>query len=85
MGAHCEKCIPGYWGNPINGGKCQKCECNGQATQCHSENGKCYCTTKGLAGDHCEKCDATNHYYEDSINKGNCYCEYDFPLMNVSF
>lgn len=28
-GANCELCRPGYWGNPINGGTCQKCECNG--------------------------------------------------------
>lgn len=78
MGAHCERCVPGYWGNPVNGGKCQPCECNGQATQCHSESGKCYCTTKGLAGDHCEKCDATNHYHGDPANKGSCY--YDLTI-----
>lgn len=94
-GANCESCEPGYWGDPVNGGTCQRkfiiilnstyflniiiivlaCECNGQASLCNSETGKCYCTTKGLAGDHCEKCDANNHYHEDPNNKGSCYCK----------
>ncbi|EFA10578.2 Attractin-like protein 1 [Tribolium castaneum] len=78
MGTQCEHCVKGYWGNPVNGGKCQPCECNGQATHCHPESGKCYCTTKGLIGDHCEKCDATNHYNSDPINKDSCY--YDLTI-----
>lgn len=61
----------------MNGGLCQKCECNGQATYCNGETGKCYCSTKGLAGDHCEKCDATNHYHGDP-SKGSCY--YDLTI-----
>ncbi|XP_055714873.1 attractin [Phlebotomus papatasi] len=76
-GPHCDKCRTGYWGNPVNGGTCQRCECNGQATHCNSETGKCYCSTKGLAGDHCEKCDATNHYHGDP-SKGSCY--YDLTI-----
>lgn len=76
-GQYCERCKTGYWGNPINGGICQKCECNGQATHCHHETAKCYCSTKGLAGDHCEKCDATNHYHGDP-SKGSCY--YDLTI-----
>uniref|UniRef100_A0A8D8HL17 Attractin n=1 Tax=Culex pipiens TaxID=7175 RepID=A0A8D8HL17_CULPI len=77
IGANCEKCKPGYWGNPVNGGTCQKCDCNGQAQYCHSETGKCFCSTKGLAGDHCEKCDATNHYHGDP-SRGSCY--YDLTI-----
>ncbi|KAH8291888.1 hypothetical protein KR054_001951 [Drosophila jambulina] len=73
-GAHCEKCRTGYWGNPINGGKCQRCECNGQGVYCHPDTGKCYCTTKGIVGDHCEKCDSQNHYHGDPL-KGSCYYE----------
>ncbi|XP_026479999.1 attractin-like protein 1 [Ctenocephalides felis] len=78
MGENCDKCQNGYWGDPVNGGTCQPCECNGQASLCNSETGKCYCTTKGLAGDHCEKCDANNHYHEDPNNKGSCY--YDLTI-----
>ncbi|XP_063699166.1 attractin-like protein 1 isoform X2 [Culicoides brevitarsis] len=76
-GPNCEKCKSGYWGNPVNGGKCQKCECNNQATHCNGETGKCFCSTKGLAGDHCEKCDVTNHYHGDP-SKGSCY--YDLTI-----
>ena len=76
-GTNCDKCKPGYWGNPVNGGVCQRCECNGQAMACNSETGKCFCSTKGLAGDHCEKCDATNHYHGDP-SKGSCY--YDLTI-----
>lgn len=76
-GQNCERCKTGYWGNPVNGGVCQKCECNGQATHCHHETAKCFCSTKGLAGDHCEKCDATNHYHGDP-SKGSCY--YDLTI-----
>lgn len=77
-GDHCERCAPGTWGSPVNGGDCVPCECNGQARLCHSETGKCHCTTKGLAGDRCEKCDATNHYHGDPANHGSCY--YDLTI-----
>lgn len=73
-GQQCEKCRTGYWGNPINGGKCHKCECNGQGDYCHPEDGKCYCHTKGIIGDHCEKCDSQNHYHGDPT-KSSCYYE----------
>lgn len=76
-GANCERCRTGFWGNPVNGGACQRCACNGQAEHCHHETAKCYCSTKGLAGDHCEKCDATNHYHGDP-SKGSCY--YDLTI-----
>lgn len=76
-GANCEKCKPGFWGNPVNGGVCKECECNNQASTCHPESGKCYCSTKGLAGDHCEKCDGTNHYHGDP-KQGSCY--YDLTI-----
>lgn len=52
------------------------CECNDQGTECHPDTGKCYCTTKGIAGDHCERCDTHNNYHGDPTNKGSCYCKY---------
>ncbi|KAL3268005.1 hypothetical protein HHI36_007138 [Cryptolaemus montrouzieri] len=78
MGDHCEHCMKGYWGNPINGGKCIPCECNNHATHCHPETGKCFCTIKGLKGDHCDTCDSMNHYYKDDYNNGSCY--YDLTV-----
>ncbi|XP_045475580.1 attractin-like protein 1 isoform X2 [Harmonia axyridis] len=77
-GDHCEHCMKGYWGNPINGGKCMPCECNNHATHCHPDTGKCYCTIKGLNGEHCDNCDNTNHYYKDEYNNGSCF--YDLTV-----
>jgi attractin len=31
-GANCDKCKPGYWGSPIQGGICQPCECNNKVS-----------------------------------------------------
>ena len=56
------------------------CSCNDQATQCTSETGKCFCTTKGITGDHCERCDVSGLYHGDPTNKGSCFCE--FKLEN---
>lgn len=59
------------------------CDCNNQASQCHVETGRCFCTTKGIIGDHCEKCDTQNHYHGDpTAPHGSCFCEY---LFNISF
>ncbi|RVE44948.1 hypothetical protein evm_010373 [Chilo suppressalis] len=78
VGEHCDTCAPGHWGNPLNGGVCQPCDCNAQAVSCAPDTGRCYCTTKGLAGDRCDKCDNTNHYHADIYNKGACY--YDLAV-----
>ncbi|CAG7724473.1 unnamed protein product [Allacma fusca] len=73
-GEHCETCIRGYHGNPVNGGGCKQCECNNQAETCHHETGRCFCTTKGITGEHCERCDIQNSYAGDPIN-GSCFYE----------
>jgi len=77
MGDHCERCSDGYFGHPVNGGECKKCECNGQGTLCDHRSGNCFCTTKGITGDHCEKCDTQNHYFGDPINSS---CFYDLAI-----
>ncbi|XP_043992510.1 attractin-like protein 1 isoform X7 [Gambusia affinis] len=53
-GTHCQACIPGYYGDPTNGGKCNVCKCNNHANLCHVSSGKCFCTTKGIKGDQCQ-------------------------------
>uniref|UniRef100_A0A673ZH29 Attractin like 1 n=1 Tax=Salmo trutta TaxID=8032 RepID=A0A673ZH29_SALTR len=50
-GPQCQTCMPGYHGDPTNGGKCQACKCNGHANLCQVSTGKCYCQTKGIKGD----------------------------------
>lgn len=76
-GLHCERCIPGYFGDPINGGSCRPCRCNGHAQSCMRETGKCLCSTKGIIGHTCNKCDEQNHYIGDPLGPGNGTCYYN--------
>ncbi|XP_028966843.1 attractin [Galendromus occidentalis] len=73
QGTHCERCQKGYYGNPVNGGTCQTCDCNGHGTDCHHETGKCDCTTKGIIGKQCDQCDNTNQYWGNPGNGGTCF------------
>uniref|UniRef100_A0A6Q2YRG6 Attractin-like 1b n=1 Tax=Esox lucius TaxID=8010 RepID=A0A6Q2YRG6_ESOLU len=70
-GPHCQTCMPGYHGDPTNGGKCQACKCNGHANVCQVLTGKCFCTTKGIKGDQCH-CDSENRYLGNPL-RGTCY------------
>lgn len=74
-GPHCDRCEPSFFGDPTNGGSCKPCRCNGHAQTCNRENGKCYCSTKGIIGHNCNKCDDKNNYVGDpsSPNNGTCY------------
>ncbi|KPJ04559.1 Attractin-like protein 1 [Papilio xuthus] len=64
VGDHCDTCAPAHWGTPLNGGVCQPCSCNAQAVSCAADTGRCYCSTKGLAGDRCDKYKtAENRWY----------------------
>ncbi|XP_033969893.1 attractin isoform X2 [Trematomus bernacchii] len=71
-GRHCESCISGFYGDPTNGGNCQPCKCNGHASMCNPNNGKCFCTTKGIKGDRCHLCEVENRYQGNPL-KGTCY------------
>ncbi|KAM9426169.1 attractin-like protein 1 isoform 2-T2 [Pholidichthys leucotaenia] len=71
-GPQCETCMPGYHGDPTNGGKCQACKCNGHANVCQVLTGKCFCTTKGIKGDQCQLCDSENRYLGNPL-RGTCY------------
>jgi len=61
------------------------CSCNNQGTQCTSETGKCFCTTKGIIGDHCERCDVSGLYHGDPTNKGSCFCELTNRIYILSY
>uniref|UniRef100_A0A8C4GLF4 Attractin-like 1a n=1 Tax=Dicentrarchus labrax TaxID=13489 RepID=A0A8C4GLF4_DICLA len=71
-GTHCQSCMPGYYGDSINGGKCNACKCNSHANVCHVNTGKCFCTTKGIKGDQCQLCDSENRYLGNPL-RGTCY------------
>uniref|UniRef100_A0A8R1DM70 Uncharacterized protein n=1 Tax=Caenorhabditis japonica TaxID=281687 RepID=A0A8R1DM70_CAEJA len=73
IGAHCERCAPGYYGDSRNGGECNLCDCNKQADMCDSQTGQCYCRTKGVTGDHCDKCEPK--YIGNPRNGTPCYYE----------
>ncbi|KAG1676691.1 Attractin-like protein 1 [Nymphon striatum] len=72
-GPQCENCLGGYFGNPINGGKCNPCECNNHADLCHRSTGKCYCTTKGISGHRCDRCDESSKYFGNPKDDGSCF------------
>uniref|UniRef100_A0A673B1M1 Attractin like 1 n=1 Tax=Sphaeramia orbicularis TaxID=375764 RepID=A0A673B1M1_9TELE len=71
-GTHCQSCMAGYYGDSINGGKCNACKCNNHANVCHVNTGKCFCTTKGIKGDQCQLCDSENRYLGNPL-RGTCY------------
>ncbi|XP_025093871.1 attractin-like isoform X2 [Pomacea canaliculata] len=72
-GQYCESCQNFYYGNPMNGGNCSECQCNGQADSCNPEDGECYCRTRGVTGRYCDKCDDMHKYFGDPRNGGTCY------------
>ncbi|CAJ0963549.1 unnamed protein product [Ranitomeya imitator] len=71
-GKNCDSCISGYYGDPTNGGSCQPCKCNGHASVCNTNSGKCFCTTKGIKGEECQLCEVENRYQGNPL-KGTCY------------
>ncbi|XP_035384879.1 laminin subunit alpha-4 isoform X1 [Electrophorus electricus] len=76
-GHYCERCAPGYYGNPMRvGDSCKKCECNGNSdpnlifSECHNVTGQCLHCWGNTHGDHCERC--TSGYYGDAIIAKDC-------------
>ncbi|XP_057219104.1 laminin subunit alpha-5 isoform X1 [Triplophysa rosa] len=76
-GFKCERCAPGYYGNPVViGSTCQPCHCNGNSdpnmlfSDCHPLTGECQSCMHNTAGPHCEIC--APGYYGDAITAKNC-------------
>lgn len=76
-GPHCERCAPGFYGNPmVIGSTCHPCQCNGNSdsnmlfTDCHPLTGQCLSCMHDTAGDFCEVC--APGYYGDAIHAKNC-------------
>nr|XP_033819501.1 laminin subunit alpha-5 isoform X1 [Geotrypetes seraphini] len=76
-GPSCERCAPGYYGNPlVIGSSCQPCNCNGNTdsnllfSDCDSLTGVCNGCMFNTAGAHCEIC--APGYYGDAIWAKNC-------------
>ncbi|KAM9785933.1 laminin subunit alpha-5 [Neosynchiropus ocellatus] len=76
-GPHCERCAPGYYGNPmVLGSRCQLCDCHGNTdpnmlfTDCHPLTGECLSCMHNTAGPHCDVC--APGYYGDAVVAKNC-------------
>ncbi|XP_063432339.1 attractin-like protein 1 isoform X2 [Mytilus trossulus] len=72
-GDNCEHCKEGFYGDPVNGGICRRCDCNEQADSCDRVTGKCNCRTRGVIGDKCDKCDESHKYFGDPKKGGTCF------------
>ncbi|XP_040920787.1 laminin subunit alpha-4 isoform X2 [Toxotes jaculatrix] len=76
-GHFCERCAPGYFGNPtVIGSSCKRCECNGNSDpnlifdECHNVTGHCQHCWGNTAGANCERC--APGFYGDAISAKNC-------------
>ncbi|XP_023286258.1 laminin subunit alpha-4 [Seriola lalandi dorsalis] len=76
-GHSCERCAPGYYGNPMAiGNSCKRCDCNGNSdpnlifNECHNVTGHCQHCWGNTAGANCERC--APGFYGDAISAKDC-------------
>ncbi|XP_063079180.1 laminin subunit alpha-4 [Engraulis encrasicolus] len=76
-GNSCERCAPGYYGNPMRpGDSCKKCDCNGNSdpnlifNECSNVTGQCLNCWGNTAGANCERC--APGFYGDAVSAKNC-------------
>uniref|UniRef100_A0A8C4LJ69 Laminin subunit alpha-4 n=1 Tax=Equus asinus asinus TaxID=83772 RepID=A0A8C4LJ69_EQUAS len=76
-GPNCERCAPGYYGNPLLiGSTCKKCDCNGNSDpnlifeDCDEVTGQCRNCLRNTTGFKCERC--APGYYGDARIAKNC-------------
>uniref|UniRef100_A0A8D2NTU0 Laminin subunit alpha 4 n=1 Tax=Zosterops lateralis melanops TaxID=1220523 RepID=A0A8D2NTU0_ZOSLA len=76
-GPNCERCAPGYYGNPLLiGSTCKKCDCNGNSDpnlifeDCDEVTGQCRNCLHHTSGFNCERC--APGYYGDARFAKNC-------------
>uniref|UniRef100_A0A8C4ER33 Laminin, alpha 4 n=1 Tax=Dicentrarchus labrax TaxID=13489 RepID=A0A8C4ER33_DICLA len=76
-GHFCERCAPGYYGNPMAiGNSCKRCDCNGNSdpnlifNECHNVTGHCQHCWGNTGGANCERC--ASGFYGDAISAKNC-------------
>ncbi|XP_006157079.1 laminin subunit alpha-4 isoform X2 [Tupaia chinensis] len=76
-GPNCERCAPGYYGNPLLvGSTCRKCDCSGNSDpnlifeDCDEVTGQCRNCLRNTTGFKCERC--APGYYGDARTAKNC-------------
>ncbi|KAM4771027.1 laminin subunit alpha-4 [Rhinophrynus dorsalis] len=76
-GPNCERCAPGYYGNPLlKGSTCKKCNCSGNSDpnlifeDCNDVTGQCNNCLRNTTGFNCERC--APGYYGDARVAKNC-------------
>nr|XP_047930545.1 laminin subunit alpha-5 isoform X4 [Anser cygnoides] len=76
-GPNCERCAPGYYGNPlVIGSSCQPCDCSRNTdpnmlfSSCDSLTGACTGCMHHTAGARCEVC--APGFYGDAVTAKNC-------------
>ncbi|XP_071597234.1 laminin subunit alpha-4 [Heliangelus exortis] len=76
-GPNCERCAPGYYGNPLlTGSTCKKCDCSGNSDpnlifeDCDEVTGQCRNCLRNTTGFKCERC--APGYYGDARFAKNC-------------
>ncbi|XP_076840048.1 laminin subunit beta-1 [Brachyhypopomus gauderio] len=79
-GSHCERCAPGYYGNPEQpGGECRPCDCNGNVDandpeSCDPRTGQCLKCLYNTDGPSCSEC--KEGYYGNALARDcrRCTC-----------
>ncbi|XP_061114000.1 laminin subunit alpha-5 isoform X1 [Conger conger] len=76
-GPHCERCAPGFYGNPmVIGSTCQPCKCHDNTdpnmlfSDCHPLTGECQGCMHNTAGPQCDLC--APGFYGDALAAKNC-------------
>ncbi|XP_074846818.1 laminin subunit alpha-4 [Carettochelys insculpta] len=76
-GPNCERCAPGYYGNPmLIGSTCKKCDCSGNSDpnlifeDCDEVTGQCHNCLRNTTGFRCDQC--APGYYGDAKIAKNC-------------
>ncbi|XP_013922861.1 PREDICTED: laminin subunit alpha-4-like, partial [Thamnophis sirtalis] len=76
-GSNCERCAPGYYGNPlVIGSTCKKCDCSGNSDpnliveDCDEVTGQCRNCMRSTTGFNCELC--APGYYGDARIARKC-------------
>ena len=74
-GYSCESCDYGYYKTVSRGPgrfNCERCKCNGHASTCDQETGKCFECQGSTEGHNCERCKAGYHKIEHDDGSFEC-------------